>query len=112
MRRYLKKFFWESNDDSHSIAGGKGSPTTTDINSILGSVGAKLDEDKIDFLLSEFKGKDIVKVIAVGKEKLASMLTGDAGGCLLLHLKEKKVEEEKKEPEEDSDEDMGISLFD
>ncbi|KAH7387605.1 hypothetical protein KP509_16G032200 [Ceratopteris richardii] len=104
------------------LLGGKSSPTAADIKHILGSVGAEADEDRIDLLLSELKGKDIVEVIAAGKEKLASVPAGGAGGVVVsaaptggagaAAVEEKKVEEEKKEPEEESDEDMGFSLFD
>jgi large subunit ribosomal protein LP2 len=70
-------------------------------------------------LLSELEGKDVMEVIAAGREKLASVPAGGAvmaaapgggaaggGGAAAEAPKaEEKVEEEE-------DEDMGFSLFD
>ncbi|KAH7331974.1 hypothetical protein KP509_20G061600 [Ceratopteris richardii] len=104
-----------------ALLGGKNAPSAADIKHILGSVGAEADEDRIDLLLQELKGKDIVEIIAAGKEKLASVPAMGAGGAVSAPssgavvsaaVEEKKVEEEKKEPEEESDDDMGFSLFD
>lgn len=107
-----------------ALLGGKSSPSAGDIKTILGSVGAEADDDRIELLLSELKGKDIVELIASGKEKLASVPSGGGGGVIVassaggggasVAAEEKKEEqkEEKKEPEEESDDDMGFSLFD
>eukprot|EP00250_Pteridium_aquilinum_P003460 c13775_g1_i1 orf=461-808(-) len=106
-----------------ALLGGKSSPCAEDIKTILGSVGAEADEDRIELLLSELKGKDIVELIAAGKEKLASVPAGGGGGVVVSAsggggggaapvAEAKKEEEEKKEPEEESDDDMGFSLFD
>ncbi|THF98164.1 hypothetical protein TEA_028409 [Camellia sinensis var. sinensis] len=40
------------------------------------SVGAEADDDRIQLLLSEVKGKDITELIASGREKLASVPSG------------------------------------
>ncbi|KAI5067037.1 hypothetical protein GOP47_0018199 [Adiantum capillus-veneris] len=107
-----------------ALLGGNCSPSAADIKNILGSVGSEADDDRIDLLLSELKGKDIVELIAAGKEKLASVPAGGGGGVVVsagggggagpaAAVEEKKEEkEEKKEPEEESDDDMGFSLFD
>lgn len=42
-------------------------------------VGAEADDDKIELLLSEVKGKDITELIASGREKLASVPSGGGG---------------------------------
>ncbi|CAI9270647.1 unnamed protein product [Lactuca saligna] len=46
----------------------------------LKQVGADADEDRIELLLSEVKGKDITELIAYGREKLASVPSGGGGG--------------------------------
>ncbi|CBI40248.3 hypothetical protein VitviT2T_019624 [Vitis vinifera] len=103
--------------------GGNGSPCADDLKSILGSVGAEADDDGIELLLSEVKGKDITELIASGREKLASVPSGGGvavaavaasggggGGGAAPAATEPK--EEKVEEKEESDEDMGFSLFD
>ncbi|KAK8713677.1 hypothetical protein V6N13_148888 [Hibiscus sabdariffa] len=74
-------------------------------------VGAKVDDGKIELLLSQLKGKDMTKHITVGREKLAaipstgavvtvtaSVVGGDptaAVACPAAEAnKEEKVEEE------------------
>ena len=42
-------------------------------------VGAEADDDIIELLLSEVKGKDITELIASGREKLASIPCGGGG---------------------------------
>lgn len=46
---------------------------------MLIAVGADADDDRIEFLLSEVKGKDITELIASGREKLASVPSGGGG---------------------------------
>ncbi|OMO97633.1 Ribosomal protein 60S [Corchorus capsularis] len=55
-----------------AVLGGNASPSAADLKDILGSVGAEADDDSIELLLSEVKGKDITELIASGREKLAS----------------------------------------
>lgn len=43
------------------------------------SVGAEADDDRIELLLREVKGKDITELIAAGREKLASVPSGGGG---------------------------------
>ena len=101
--------------------GGNPSPTADDIKNILESVGAECDEDRLEFLLTELKDKDITEVIASGREKFASVPSGGAaiavgapaaaaGGGAAPAAEAKK--EEKVEEKEESDDDMGFSLFD
>ncbi len=106
-----------------AVLGGNTSPSSDDIKAILGSVGAEADDEKIDFLLSELDGKDIIEVIASGREKFASVpsgggvavaVSGGGGGgapAAAAAAPEAK-KEEKVEEKEESDEDMGFSLFD
>ncbi|GAB4833425.1 60S acidic ribosomal protein P2 [Ancistrocladus abbreviatus] len=107
---------------------GNTSPSIGDLKDILGSIGAEVDDDRIEFFLSEINGKDIIELIAAGREKLASVPAGGGGGDIAIAAataaggagssgsaapataepgKEEKVEEK-----EESDEDMGFSLFD
>ncbi|KAK1263562.1 hypothetical protein QJS04_geneDACA008427 [Acorus gramineus] len=104
-----------------AVLGGNLEPSADDLKNILGSVGAEADDDKIDFLLSEVKGKDITELIASGREKFASVPSGGggaiavaapaAGGAAAPAAAEPK-KEEKVEEKEESDDDMGFSLFD
>ncbi|KAL9416441.1 hypothetical protein AB3S75_039604 [Citrus x aurantiifolia] len=103
-----------------AVLGGNANPSAVDLKNILGSVGAEVDDERIEFLLSEVKGKDITELIASGREKLASVPSGGgvavaaaapaAGGAAAPAAEAKK--EEKVEEKEESDDDMGFSLFD
>ncbi|KAK1383063.1 60S acidic ribosomal protein P2-1 [Heracleum sosnowskyi] len=105
-----------------AVLGGATSPTNDDIKNILGSVGADGDDDKIELLLSEVKGKDITELIASGREKLASVPSGGGGGAAVAAAAPgtggasapaaEAKKEEKVEEKEESDDDMGFSLFD
>ncbi|CAN4107238.1 unnamed protein product [Withania somnifera] len=103
-----------------AVLGGNTSPSAADLKKILGSVGAEADDNRIELLLSQVKGKDITELIAAGREKLASVPAGGGavavavavaepagGGAAAPAAEEKKVEEK-----EESDDDMGFSLFD
>ncbi|NP_001290516.1 60S acidic ribosomal protein P2B [Elaeis guineensis] len=103
-----------------AVLGGNTCPSADDLKDILGSVGAEADDDRIELLLSEVKGKDITELIASGREKFASVPSGggaiavaapSAGGAAAAPADEPK-KEEKVEEKEESDEDMGFSLFD
>ncbi|KAF6205732.1 hypothetical protein GE061_019905 [Apolygus lucorum] len=53
--------------------GGKESPSSADIEKILSSVGIEADNEKLNKVISELKGKNVDEVIAKGKEKLATL---------------------------------------
>ena len=80
------------------------------------AVGAEADADRINLLLSELEGKDILEVIAAGKEKFASVPSGGGGGVVVSSgagaaapaAAEEKEEEKKEEPKEESDD---VSFF-
>jgi len=104
-----------------ALLGGNASPSAKDIDAILGSVGAEADSHRVKLLLSELEGKDILEVIAAGKEKFASVPSGGGGGVVVASsggggssapVAEEKKEEVKEEEKEESDDDMGFSLFD
>ncbi|EGD73769.1 60S acidic ribosomal protein P2 [Salpingoeca rosetta] len=98
--------------------GGNEAPSAADIKKILDAVGASCDDDQLNTVISELKGKVIEEVIADGREKLASV---PSGGAVVAGSSapagdaaaEEKAEEKEPEPEEESDDDMdGFSLFD
>ncbi|KAL3628016.1 hypothetical protein CASFOL_028118 [Castilleja foliolosa] len=105
-----------------AVLGGNSAPSADNLKDILASVGADADDEKIELLLSQVKGKDITELIASGREKLASVPAGGgsvsvaapaggAGGGAAPAAAESK-KEEKVEEKEESDDDMGFSLFD
>ncbi|KAJ7947959.1 60S acidic ribosomal protein [Quillaja saponaria] len=106
-----------------AVLGGNTAPSAGDLKEILSSVGADAEEERIELLLSQVKGKDITELIAAGREKLASVPSGGgavaysapaggaAGGGAAPAAAESK-EEKKEEEKEESDDDMGFSLFD
>ncbi|XP_020675236.1 60S acidic ribosomal protein P2 isoform X1 [Dendrobium catenatum] len=98
-------------------------PRWRDIFGSRSPIGADADDGRIEFLLSEVKGKDITELIASGREKFASVPSGGGavavaapvgsggGGAVTAAAAEPK-KEEKVEEKEESDDDMGFSLFD
>ncbi|KAK4943996.1 60S acidic ribosomal protein P2 [Elasticomyces elasticus] len=101
---------------------GNTDPSADDIKGVLSSVGIDSDEDRLEKLIEELKGKDINELIAEGSTKLASVPSGGAGGAAApaaggAAAGGEAAAEEEKEPEkeaekEESDEDMGFGLFD
>ncbi|KAK1326602.1 hypothetical protein QJS10_CPA01g01711 [Acorus calamus] len=67
-----------------AVLGGNSNPSPGDLKSILGSVGAEVEDDRIEFLLSEVKGKDITELIASGREKFASVPSGGGGVAVAI----------------------------
>ncbi|RZS05454.1 hypothetical protein BHM03_00035978 [Ensete ventricosum] len=103
-----------------AVLGGNTHPSAGDLKSILESVGAEVDEKRVDLLLSEVKGKDVAELIAAGREKFASVPSGGAVAAVAVSAPgagappaaEEPKKEEKVEEKEESDDDMGFSLFD
>ncbi|CAO2034920.1 unnamed protein product, partial [Urochloa humidicola] len=103
-----------------AVLAGNNSPSAEDLTTILESVGAEVDNDKMELLLSQLSGKDITELIAAGREKFASVPCGGGGVAVAAAAPaaggaapaaEAKKEEKEVEKEE-SDDDMGFSLFD
>ncbi|KAF2238104.1 ribosomal protein 60S [Viridothelium virens] len=101
--------------------GGNSSPSADDIKGVLEAVGIEAEEDRLDKLLSELKGKDLQELITEGSSKLASVPSGGGGGGAPAAggaaaggdaAPEAAKEEAKEEEKEESDEDMGFGLFD
>ncbi|WJX68920.1 60S acidic ribosomal protein P2 [Trifolium repens] len=104
-----------------AVLGGNASPSAADVKQILGSVGVDAEDNNIELLLSEVKGKDFAELIASGREKLASVPSGGGavavsaapgGGAAAATPAAEAKEEKKVEEKEESDDDMGFSLFD
>uniref|UniRef100_A0A060TGY2 ARAD1D34518p n=1 Tax=Blastobotrys adeninivorans TaxID=409370 RepID=A0A060TGY2_BLAAD len=97
-------------------AGGNTAPTAADIKNVLSSVGIEVEDDRVEALLKELDGKDVNELIAEGTEKLASVPSGGAapaGGAAAAAGGAAAAEEAAEEKvEEESDEDMGMGLFD
>lgn len=102
--------------------GGNFYPKKEDLKAILASVGADADDEKIEYLLKQVKGKSLDDLIEVGREIMASNApaaagggyavsaaapAGGAGGDAAPAAEEKK--EEKKE--ESDDEESFFDLF-
>ncbi|CAJ1956106.1 unnamed protein product [Sphenostylis stenocarpa] len=105
-----------------AVLGGNPSPSATDIKHILSAVGADAEEDLIELLLTEVKGKDFNELLASGSEKM-SAVSGGGGGAVAVAAAPaggaggaapaaEAKEEKKVEEKEESDDDMGFSLFD
>ncbi|KAM0853311.1 hypothetical protein ACQ4PT_051154 [Festuca glaucescens] len=62
-----------------SLAGNP-SPNKDDVRKILDSVGAEVEEDKMEMLFKEVEGKDVVELLAAGREKFAYAPTGGSAG--------------------------------
>jgi len=49
----------------------------------IASVGCDADEEKVELLMSQVKGRDIAELVAAGREKLASVPAG-GGACVAV----------------------------
>jgi large subunit ribosomal protein LP2 len=98
--------------------GGNPSPTKDDVRAILGSVGAEVEEAKLEMLFKEVEGKDLAELLAAGREKLAFASAGAAAmdasspAAAAGAAEEKKEKVEEKEEEEDEEDLDMFSLFD
>ncbi|KAK2799008.1 60s acidic ribosomal protein P2 [Emmonsiellopsis sp. PD_5] len=98
--------------------GGNASPSAADVKSVLSAVGIDADDERLEKLIAELKGKDLAELIAEGTTKLASVPSGGAGAAPAAgaaaggEAPAAAKEEEKEEEKEESDEDMGFGLFD
>lgn len=102
-----------------AVLGGNANPSAKDVQAILSSVGIEAESSNLEKVISELKGKNVEELIAAGQEKLASVPAGGAAPAAAAAAPAAgggggaaKKEEKKKEEEPESDEDMGMSLFD
>merc|ERR1712151_5795 len=91
--------------------GGKTDIGAKDIKSILESVGAEIDDGRVNSVIEALKGKNLHEVISAGMGKVGSLSFGGGGsssGASTTAAKtETKTETKKEEPEEEADQDMG-----
>merc|ERR1712110_780861 len=95
--------------------GGKTDIGAGDLKAILESVGAEIDNAKVDTVVNALKGKNLHEVISAGMGKVGSLSFGGGGGGGSSSAKtETKTEAKKEEPkkeekveEEEADQDMG-----
>ncbi|KAL2331947.1 hypothetical protein Fmac_019528 [Flemingia macrophylla] len=105
-----------------AVLGGNQTPSSKDIKHILNSVGAEAEDELIELLLTEVKGKDFNELLASGREKMSAVSSGGAAvavaaapgaaGGGAAPAAEAAKEEKKEEEKEESDDDMGFGLFD
>ena len=85
------------------------------------SVGVEFDNEKVELLISQVKGKDITELVAAGREKLASVPAG-GGACVAVAAGSaapagaaapatKSKKEEKLEEKEESDDVILLTQF-
>ncbi|OBZ84816.1 60S acidic ribosomal protein P2-beta [Choanephora cucurbitarum] len=98
------------------VAGGKTSPSAADLKSLLATVGAEADEERVNSLISALEGKNTEELIAEGLEKMSSVPTGGAvaaaGASGAAAASDAPAAEAAAEEKEESDDDMGFGLFD
>jgi large subunit ribosomal protein LP2 len=102
------------------VLGGKENPTAADVKHVLAAVDAKVNDEALNKLIGELKGKNLEQLIAEGTKKMASVsvAAAPAGGAApaaagaAAPAAGGKKEEAKKAPEPEEEEDMGFSLFD
>lgn len=85
----------------------------TKLNWCTNAVGADADDDMLELLVSNAKGKDISELIASGKEKMASALSGcggRGGGAVEVKIAEKVEEKEEEVAEQEDDESDDVSF--
>merc|ERR1712096_294878 len=105
--------------------GGNENPTTSDIKTILESVGVGYDEERASLVVNQCQGKSVAELIEAGSAKMASIPAGGGGGggggaaaasgggdSAPTAVEEKKEEKKASSDESGSDDDMGFGLFD
>jgi large subunit ribosomal protein LP2 len=100
-----------------AVLGGNETPDKAAITKILSSVGASAEDEQIEKVLAELKGKDLDALIAEGSKKISSVPSGGAapaGGAAAggAAAAAPAKEEKKSSSEESAGGDMGFSLFD
>ena len=98
------------------VQGGNAAPSAADIKAVVESVGAEVDEARINELLSSLEGKgSLEEIIAEGQKKFATVPTGGASSAAAAGAAaggDAAEEEKEEEAKEESDDDMGFGLFD
>ncbi|KAK3124819.1 hypothetical protein QOZ80_7BG0593860 [Eleusine coracana subsp. coracana] len=95
-------------------------PGRDDVRRILESVGAGVDEDRMEMLFMELEGKDFTELMAAGREKIAyapcagagmAFASGAPGAVSGAREAKEEVQKEEEKMEEEDDENM-FNLFD
>ncbi len=58
-----------------AVLGGKSAPSSDDIKKILSSVGINAEDDLVNKVIGELKGKDVEEVIAAGRPCKISIIS-------------------------------------
>ncbi|MRA94185.1 hypothetical protein GH868_30115, partial [Bacillus thuringiensis] len=85
--------------DVLAVLGGTASPSEKDIKKILSSVGIDADDACLKKVISELKGKNVVDVMAAGREKLTSVPSG--GGVAVSSGGGAGGDDKKEDPKKD-----------
>lgn len=94
--------------------GGKQSPSASDIESVLSTVGIEAEAERVESLISELNGKNIEELIAAGNEKLSTVPSAGAvaapaaGGAAGAEATSAAEEAKEEEAAEESDEDVSF----
>merc|ERR1711981_56568 len=91
-------------------------PSRADVEKILNSVDAAIDDEQLSKVISELEGKNVDDVVAEGMSLLASVPSGGgaaAGGAAAATGGDDApaAEEKAASESEESDSDMGFDLF-
>ncbi|KAI6225768.1 CRAL-TRIO domain-containing protein [Aphelenchoides besseyi] len=96
--------------------GGNANPSTGDLESILGSVGAEFEKENAETVVKLLNGKEIDEVISSGLTKLATVPSGGGSAAPAASsaapAQDKPAEkpaEKKEAPKEESDDDMAVN---
>lgn len=74
-------------------------------------VGAEADDERIELILSEVKGKDITELCAAGRKKLASVPSGGGSAAAAAAPAESKEEKKEEEVSDDVSKHSYLSFF-
>jgi large subunit ribosomal protein LP2 len=64
-----------------AVLGGNASPDASAVNNILASVGIEAEQDRVEKLVADMKGKDLAEVIKAGSAKLSTLSVGSGSGA-------------------------------
>ena len=91
------------------VLGGNATPSQDDVKKVLKSVGIDAEQDKLDSLFTNLRGKQLHEVIKSGSTKLSTIsVGGGAATAAAGPAAAAKVAEKEEEPqEEEADVNMG-----
>nr|AEE99001.1 acidic ribosomal protein P2 [Euplotes octocarinatus] len=91
------------------VLGGKETPSASDVETVLKSVGVEPEKERIDTLIKTLEGKKLHELIAAGSTKLSTLSVGGGSGAAVAGgaAAEEKAEEKEEEPQEE-EADVGV----